>query len=299
MNKENKVKAVLGYVFSARFATHLLMLAFALASLGNIKDFFMTLHAGDQVAWGVGVALGGALVIMAALLSEMTWNTQDSRFRTVGGVTLALAVISGSIQAWAYSQHMNGWAATGLGFALPVVGELGLSFALSAYNKAMANRRVEEAQNKLANGVRDLIGQAVEAIDRNKVQAQVDKATNVIVRAVVDNVVAGMIAELRTSDTFACDESAVQATVTRGTSPELDTNDDTMAETETLKRITRYYLANPGAPYQQAADALDLEKMFLHRRVKRLVQDEVLHEEKSGRRSIITVNGRHEEFLAA
>lgn len=292
------------YLFSARFATHLLMIAFAVASLGNIKDFFMTLHAGFQVAWGLGVALGGALVIMAALLSEMTWNPRDARFRVVGGVTLSLALLSGSIQSWAYSKHDIGTlAAIGLGFSLPVIGELGLSFALSAYNKAMANRRVEEAQNKLANGVRDMISAAVESIDRAKVQAQVDRATNVIVRAVVDNVVSGMLAELQSNDTIGAPEVETKPVVTSGTTNDSETNNGAEAtdgaEIEMLKAIVRYYLGSEGATYQQAADALGLEKMALHRRVKRLVKDEILHEEKQGKRSIITVNGKHQEFLAS
>lgn len=283
------------YLFSARFATHLLMIAFAVASLGNIKDFFMTLHAGLQVAWGLGIALGGALVIMAALLSEMAWNPKDSRFRVVGGVTLALSLLSGSIQAWAYSQHMDGWAAAGLGFSLPIVGELGLSFALSAYNKAMANRRVEEAQTKLADGVRDMISEAVEAIDRAKVQAQVDRATNVIVRAVVNNVVSGMLSELQSDDTIGAPEVEIKPAMTSGTNTDNDTNNDM----DLLKRIVRYYIDKPGVPYDEAATDLELEKMALHRRVKRLIKQEVLHEEKQGRRSIITVNGKHQEFLAS
>lgn len=283
------------YLFSARFATHLLMIAFAVASLGNIKDFFMTLHAGLQVAWGLGIALGGALVIMAALLSEMAWNPKDSRFRVVGGVTLALSLLSGSIQAWAYSQHMDGWAAAGLGFSLPIVGELGLSFALSAYNKAMANRRVEEAQTKLADGVRDMISAAVEAIDRAKVQAQVDRATNVIVRAVVNNVVSGMLSELQSDDTIGAPEVEIKPAMTSGTNTDNDTNNDM----DLLKRIVRYYIDKPGVPYDEAATDLELEKMALHRRVKRLIKQEVLHEEKQGRRSIITVNGKHQEFLAS
>lgn len=291
------MKKTAQYIISARFATHLLMLAFAGASLGNIKDFFITLHTGEQVAWGVGVALGGALVIMATLLSEMTWNTKNGQFRMVGFVTLALCLISGSIQSWAYSQHMNSGAAIGLGFALPLVGELGLSFALSAYNKAMSNRRVEEAQNKLANGVRDLISQAVEAIDKDKVQAQIDKATGVIVRAVVNDVVSGMIAELQSDDTNAQNNATEQSYQSRGTTPDNDTKDDT-EEMETMRRIVRYYIDNPGVSYQEAADSMQLEKMFLHRRVKRLVKEDVLHEEKQGKRSIITVNGRHQEFLA-
>lgn len=298
----NKVKPIFRYIFSARFATHLLMIAFAGASLGNIKSFFMLLHADIQVAWGIGIAVGGSLVVMAALLSEMTWNTKDQRFQVVSAVTLALCLLSGFIQTWAYNQHMWGLYAGLLGFALPLVGELGLSFALSAYNKAMTNRRVEEAQSKLANGVRDMISEAVESIDRSKVQAQVDRATNVIVRAVVDNVVSSMIAELQSNETILGSEVETKPAVTSGTinndNPNNDTNANDDNELETLKAIVRYYLASPGATYQQAANELALEKMAIHRRVKRLVKDKVLHEEKKGKRSIITVNGRHEEFLA-
>lgn len=184
---------------NVQLAGHCVMTAFAAASLANVESFFAHLHPGlPALSWGLGVALGLGLVVMAGLLSGMIWNWTDSRFQVVAGTGAALALLSGGIQGAAYDAHMaNSIAAYVLGLSLPVVGELGVALAVSAYTQTQRRQRMTDAQNQLAEGVRSMIGEAVTTIDPTKVRSQVERAAAVITREIVDATVADMIADLQ------------------------------------------------------------------------------------------------------
>lgn len=179
-------------------AGHVVMSAFAAASLANVESFFATLHPGlPALSWGLGVALGLGLVVMAGLLSGMMWDWRDARFVVVLSVTAGLALLSGGIQGAAYDAHMQSiLAAYVLGLALPVIGELGVALAVSAYSQAQRRQRMADAQTQLADGVRAQIGEAIATIDAAKVRAQVERAAALITREIVDATVQDMIADL-------------------------------------------------------------------------------------------------------
>ncbi|MBX3014835.1 MAG: hypothetical protein KF832_25165 [Caldilineaceae bacterium] len=151
---------------------------------------------------------------MAGLLSGMAWDWADSRFQVVLAVTAGLALLSGGIQAAAYAGHMeNIIAAVIVGLALPVIGELGVALAVSAYSQAQRRQRMTDAQTQLAEGVRSQIGDAIATIDPTKIRAQVDRAATLVTKAIVDSTIADMIAELqRTHSQDATRQPATSAT---------------------------------------------------------------------------------------
>lgn len=194
-------------------AAHAVMVAFMLASLANVYEFFLHMHGNIAVAGGLGFALGIGLVVMAWLLSGMAWNWRDPRFLVIATVTTALALIGGGIQAAAYAQHMPRLAAIIVGLSLPVVGELGVALAVSAYQEAMRFRRMADAQSQLADGVRLQIGEAVAIIDKSKIEQQVNRAATLVTKAIVDSTIADMLAELqRNRPASGNDESGDSAT---------------------------------------------------------------------------------------
>lgn len=195
---------------TAQHAAHAVMLSFAVASLANVESFFAHLHPGlPALSWGLGIALGLGLVVMAGLLSGMVADLNDSRFRVVLTVTTGLALLSGGIQAAAYAAHMkSALAAVVVGMALPCIGELGVALAVSAYNQAQRRQRMNNAQDQLADGVRSQIGDAIANIDKSKIEAQVNRAASVVTRMVVDSTVNSMIAEM--SRDMKVDHAAVQ-----------------------------------------------------------------------------------------
>lgn len=185
--------------FTVQTAGHVVMLAFAFASLANVESFFAHLHPGlPALSWGLGIALGIGLVVMAGLLSGMVWDWNDPRFQVVLIVTTGLALLSGGIQAAAYAAHMESMiAAVIVGLALPCVGELGVALAVSAYQQSMRRQRMNNAQDMLADGVRGQIGEAIAQIDKSKIEAQVNRAASIVTREIVDATIHDMIAELR------------------------------------------------------------------------------------------------------
>lgn len=210
---------------NVKHAAHAVMLAFMLASLANVKDFFQHLHGDPIVAWGLGIALGFGLVVMAGLLSAMTWDWSDPRFQAVAAIAGALALLSGGIQAAAYAQHMNKIAAVIVGLALPLVGELGVALAVSAYQQAIRRQRMVDAQSQLADGVRGQIGDAIAAIDRSKIEAQVNRAATLVTKAIVDSTITDMLEDINRNRKTLADqvgEGAIDPTTATTFDPEND-----------------------------------------------------------------------------
>lgn len=219
---------------NVKHAAHAVMLAFMLASLANVKDFFQHLHGDPIVAWGLGIALGFGLVVMAGLLSAMTWDWSDARFQVVAGIATALALLSGGIQAAAYAQHMNKIAAIIVGLSLPLVGELGVALAVSAYQQAIRRQRMADAQSQLAEGVRGQIGDAIAAIDKSKIEAQVNRAATLVTKAIVDSTITDMLEDIHRNRKTLADQ--VGETPTEPTpAATLDPENDDITTNETPK----------------------------------------------------------------
>lgn len=190
----NKLKRSL----NAKVAGHIVMWSFAAASVANVESFFAALHPGLPVlSWGLGVALGIGLVVMAGLLSGMVWDFSDPRFQVVLIVTTGLSLLSGGIQGASYAAHMQyAVIAYIIGLSLPVVGELGVAIAVSAYSQAQRRQRMADAQNQLSDGVRGQIGDAIANIDRSKIEAQVNRAATLVTKAIVDSTIHDMLSDL-------------------------------------------------------------------------------------------------------
>ncbi len=178
---------------------HVCMLAFAGASLFNLKAYLIAVDGNPALAWCLAVALSGVLVILAGLLSELQWNIKDAKFLTVLSVTAGLAIVSGSIQGASYAMHGNWLSGYALGYALPGLGELGLALAISAYTRSLDGREVAEAQRQLAMGVRRHLVEAIANVDKSRIEVQVNKAMATITRELVDSVVSDMVGELRSN----------------------------------------------------------------------------------------------------
>ena len=178
----------------AKHLAHAIMVTFAAASLFNISDFIYTLHHNTPLSWTVAIALAASLVVFSALLSEMKWRSSGFYITLV--VVCGLTAISGFIQGGAYALAI-GWPGWAMGFAMPVFGELGASLALSVYAKEQHARSMDEAQQQLSDGVRRTIIDALGSVDRSKVEAQVNRAVNLVTKELIDASIHDMIAELR------------------------------------------------------------------------------------------------------
>ncbi|MCB0094058.1 MAG: hypothetical protein KDE46_00005, partial [Caldilineaceae bacterium] len=123
---------------SFKSAAHVVMLAFAVASLDNVHRFFA--HAGHDglAAWALAGALGAALVTLSIMLTHIDRDTDRRAWGMMAGAAVAVGVLSGSLQASTYAETLQPLTAVLLGFGVPLVGEVLLALAVSAYEKSQA-----------------------------------------------------------------------------------------------------------------------------------------------------------------
>jgi predicted transcriptional regulator len=83
-------------------------------------------------------------------------------------------------------------------------------------------------------------------------------------------------------------------------SPATTENNDSGNLQETIeKAIVRFLKNNPGAKLDAIAVHADTTKGNVSKKISSLVEIGVLHEERQGKRRVVTVNGNHEEYLAS
>lgn len=166
---------------------HAVMVACAVASYENIHTFFKVLHGSDLVAIALGVAIGAALVMAAALLSGMKWDASNPRVILIASVTTLLALLSGGIQAASYASHGLWWpAAALLGLALPVVGELGIALAVSAYEQEQQAKRLAQADDEIERRINQAVDSALVDVDMSSAKRDVERAARLIVKRKMD-----------------------------------------------------------------------------------------------------------------
>lgn len=181
---------------------HIVMVACAVASYENIHGFFKALHGSELIAVGLGVAIGAALVMAAGLLSGMAWDWRNPRLQLIAGVTLALALLSGGIQGASYASHGLWWLWAGLiGLALPVVGELGIALAVSAYEEEQKAKRAALADEEIEARINAAVDSAMADIDMSSAKRDVERAARLIVKSKMDELLARRIGNNDTSVT--------------------------------------------------------------------------------------------------
>jgi hypothetical protein len=173
---------------------HLVMLSCAIASYENIHDFFKVLHGSDVVAVGLGIAVGAALVLSAALLAGMGGDWRNPRLQLIATVTTLLALLSGGIQGASYAAHGLWWLWAGLiGLALPVVGELGIALAVSAYEQEQKAKRLAAADDQVEERINGAVDLALSDIDMSSTKKDIEAAARKIVKNKLDTLLARRI----------------------------------------------------------------------------------------------------------
>jgi hypothetical protein len=173
---------------------HAVMVACAVASYENIHDFFKALHGSEVVAIGLGVAIGAALVMAAGLLAGMGNDWRNPRLQLIATVTTLLALLSGGIQGASYAAHGLWWVWAGLiGLALPVVGELGIALAVSAYEQEQKAKRLAQADDEIEQRINAAVDSALTDVDMSSAKRDVERAARLIVKSKMDNLLARRI----------------------------------------------------------------------------------------------------------
>lgn len=159
-----------------RYATHAVMISFALASLGNIKTFLVDANHPVEVAWLLGIALGTSLVLISILLSETDRRSPAWLWLAATGTSLAL--ISGSMQAAEYSKHLSGAWPVLLGFGIPLAGEILLALALAAYERSVEDRKFHTINKTIESAVAHQIEAAISDFDPAAIRKRINITVN-------------------------------------------------------------------------------------------------------------------------
>lgn len=177
---------------------HLIMVVFALASIGNIGEYLNANGHNWLTANGIALALGGVLVALSIMLSRTDYDREWSTFLWMFIATLAVALLSGTVQMWAYEEHTTPWRAFLQGYSFPIVGECLLAVASSMYSAAERRRRVRDAASHTQIRVAEAMAEALSHVDVSKAKDYVERGVNRIVRAQIDHVVREMLPVLNT-----------------------------------------------------------------------------------------------------
>lgn len=173
-----------------RHLIHLTLLAFAGASLGNVREFFGMAGHPDAVAWPMAIALSSALVLLSLMLTHVDRESGGTAFGWLLFTALLVGAISGSLQMHVYQQHLPWHWAILLGFGIPLIGEVCLSISVSAYIKARGRERYRNVSLTLETAVADRLEDAIAAIDAETIQQHVEQTINLLAQRAVDNVAA-------------------------------------------------------------------------------------------------------------
>lgn len=181
----------------ADHVAHAIPLFFCLLSLQNIQEFFYLLHPNKTISWAAGLALGFGLLWQAIKLSDMEWDMADRKYMTVLATTVAFALVSGGIQAAAYSKYMWLVFAVPIGLALPTVGEVGVALSIAAHRQAVRARRVAHMQDELGDEMRLAMFDAIRTMNRSKLQDEVEAGAIAFARQLIASTNQAMIADLQ------------------------------------------------------------------------------------------------------
>ena len=168
---------------------HVVMITFALVSLGNVSSFMRAAHGTELVAWALGLALGAVLVVTAIMLTRIDRTHDGEAFWTLAVIVGVCAALSGTIQFWAYDAHLPTYQAVVFGFGLPVIGEALLAYGASIFHEAERRRRIRIATNGATEAVASTVAEALADVDVTKVRKYVEKRIDGLTRAIVDGVI--------------------------------------------------------------------------------------------------------------
>lgn len=159
---------------------HFVMIAFALASVGNVAAFFRENHHDLFVSYMMATALGTAVATSAIMLTKIDMVKQWHRFVAVALMVLALSAISGFVQMQGYLLHgLSLEVSLVMGFGIVFCGECLTAIALSLYNAAERRRMIDEADSGLELKLAETFAKTLSQIDTNKsaeyMQQHVDK----------------------------------------------------------------------------------------------------------------------------
>jgi hypothetical protein len=179
---------IMKFHFDVRLLVHAILVAFAVASLGNVHAFFSTAGHPNEVAWALAIALGASLVTLSVMMTQLDRESDPQAFQWLLMTAVLLGFISGSLQMAVYRTHLPLVWAVLLGFGIPIGGEVLLSWATAAYMKARDRERFRNMSGSIESAVADHLENALASFDPELIRQHVERTINQLVRLAMDSV---------------------------------------------------------------------------------------------------------------
>lgn len=164
------------------------MITFALVSLGNVHEFFANAGHPAFLAWTLAVALGASLVVLSIMLTHVDRTTDKDAWTLIVIAGLSIAIISGALQSSMYSRHLDGLWPYVLGYAIPVIGEIVLAFAVSAYEKSRERAAYRNVGQLVESAVATHLEHAVQSFNSDSIERHVQNTINSLAKQAVTHV---------------------------------------------------------------------------------------------------------------
>lgn len=169
------------------------MVIFGAVSVQNIAVYFVGAGHSLNVAYTLGGALGMALLTVSVMLTHIDQKQDRGAFWWLLTAGLVLALVSGGIQSAEYAKHLDPLPALGLGYGLPIGGEILLAFATASYTAARRRQKIRMATEGTTERIAECVAEALSDVDVSKVRRYVESRVDAIVRAQVDAVASQIV----------------------------------------------------------------------------------------------------------
>lgn len=167
---------------------HIIMIVFAVASVFNIGFYLQESH-NEVTSWAIAVSLGFGLVAISLILSKINSESNPELFKKLLIATLAVWLLSGTIQMLSYHSHDLNWFLSALfGFGFPLVAEVILALAIASYDLYNNELKIKSAKQSLYEKSAIVLADTVAQYDSRLIQDHINSQITNLVKNEVDTV---------------------------------------------------------------------------------------------------------------
>ena len=178
--------------FKNEYIAHAGVLVFIFATILNVKEYLIYTNHPPEFSWVLATALGIVLVSMSFMLSKS--NRESPAFKLKLGSTIAICVLSGTMQMLNYYNHGLHWATSALfGYGFPIVAEMLLAMSVSLHEKEMREKAAAQTEDTIKLRISESIAQSFERIDVSNNSAYIESRIQEVVKAQTDSIIQQMM----------------------------------------------------------------------------------------------------------
>lgn len=165
---------------------HVIMIVFAVASVFNIGFYLQESH-NEVTSWAIANSLGFGLVAISLILSKINYKSEKELFVKLLIATIAVWLLSGTLQMLAYQSHELNWFLAGLfGYGFPLVAEVILALAISSYDLYNNELKIKSAKQSLYEKSAIVLADTVAQYDSRLIQDHINSQITNLVKNEVD-----------------------------------------------------------------------------------------------------------------